>query len=581
MFSVAREDAVAVAMAMSFVVAASAAQVGSTQSQPQPVVITGAVLDFADKPIEGATVSVRFPAGGTPAVSILTPASGRFVATVEPGSYRVSATKPGYMNEARARRHVTSGVGEISVARGSAVPEVVFRLAKYSVVSGTVRDADGQPVASAQVQLLRSWTVGGSQSFEAPYLSTAISARTDDRGEYRLTTVEPGTYIAGVFDGRLRDLATRDQYGLPSLYPGTTDLAAALPFDIGIEEEKSGVDFKLLRAASLSISGRVTGADEPFRRGLPIRIVRSSLSPFNGEFEVARTYVGPGGEFTLSNLTPGNYTLLMADFPRDEDNAPFQILNYLSNSGGAGVGKLPPTADFYNGKPTYIVELPITVDKDIRDLIIPFVTGKQLCGQLEFSGAAQMPPQPRASVQFVRPARINVQLPVVPISPEGRFCSAQMPGGKYLPFVLAGGTGWHLNAVEQGGRNVTGEAIEPGGADLRVLFSNRDADVHGTVTNQKAEPVAGVDVVVFPAESTRWADFGPWPLRLKAARTDAKGVYKLLNLPEGSYRVVALSEPARDDWTLTDNLQRLAVNAGLVEVKPGSSVLLNLVARSR
>jgi hypothetical protein len=192
-----------------------------------------------------------------------------------------------------------------------------------------------------------------------------------------------------------------------------------------------------------------------------------------------------------------------------------------------------------------------------------------------------MPPQPRAQVQFVRPAQITVQLPVVPIGPDGRFCSAQMPPGKYLPFVLAGGFDWHLNAVQQNGAVITGTAIEPGSGDVRVIFSNRDAEVRGHVTNQKGEPVAGADVVVFPAESSRWADFGPWPLQFKTAWTDSKGAYKFLNLPEGRYRIVALSEPARDDWTLTDNLRRLVVNAGEVEFRPGLTVQLNLVARPR
>jgi hypothetical protein len=245
------------------------------------------------------------------------------------------------------------------------------------------------------------------------------------------------------------------------------------------------------------------------------------------------------------------------------------------------MGSMPPTADFYNGRATYFVEMPITVEKDITDMVIPALTGRQLCGQLEFQGAAQMPPQPRAQVQFVRPAQINVQLPVVPIGTDGRFCSAQLPPGKYLPFVIAGGFDWHLNAVMQGGRVVTGEPVEPGGADLKVVFSNRESVVHGSVTNLKGEPASGVDVLIFPADSTHWANFGPWPLQLKASRTDSKGAYKFLNLPEGRYRIVALTEPARDDWTLTENLRRLSTNSGEVEFKPGATLQMNLVARTK
>ena len=235
------------------------------------------------------------------------------------------ASKPGYLNESKARRHYFGAVHEVSVSKAAPPPPVVIKLAKASVVAGTVRDVDGQPVPNAQVRLLRSWPVGGTESFEAMVSSTSLSTRTNDRGEYRVTGVEPGNYIAGVFEGLLRDLASREQYGLPNLYPGTTELADALPFTVGIDEEKSGIDFKLLRAASLSITGRITGVDGPFRRGLPIRLVRSSLSSINGEFEVGRTYVGATGEFTLSNIAPGTYTLSMADFPMHSETAMYVV----------------------------------------------------------------------------------------------------------------------------------------------------------------------------------------------------------------------------------------------------------------
>src|SRR6186997_156484 len=120
----------------------------------------------------------------------------------------------------------------------------------------------------------------------------------------------------------------------------------------------------------------------------------------------------------MSNVAPGDYTLSMVAYPRDEDGRMFLIWNYMTNTGGSGAGTIPPTADFYNGKATYFVELPLTLEKNLTDLMIPALTGRQLCGQLEFTGAAEMPPQPRAQVQFVRPAQINSQLPVVPIGAD-------------------------------------------------------------------------------------------------------------------------------------------------------------------
>ena len=97
MIPVVRERALTIIAAVCASVVVATAQVPPPQLQAPPVVITGSVVDFDGRPIEGATVTVGFPKGGTPAASILTPSSGRFIATVEPGTYpcvRVEARLP-------------------------------------------------------------------------------------------------------------------------------------------------------------------------------------------------------------------------------------------------------------------------------------------------------------------------------------------------------------------------------------------------------------------------------------------------------------------------------------------------------
>ncbi len=76
-----------------------------------------------------------------------------------------------------------------SVSSGQTIDSFVFRMTPQGVVTGKVKFDDAEPASNVAIQLYRSYYDRGHHGY-----ATAASARTDDRGEYRVHGLEPGTY---------------------------------------------------------------------------------------------------------------------------------------------------------------------------------------------------------------------------------------------------------------------------------------------------------------------------------------------------------------------------------------------------
>jgi len=168
---------------------------GRPASQAGHGSITGVVTKRpSGEPAAGAVVKIlNEPFGDAPPgamrKSVTAAADGSFVLEdVEPGTYWMAANLPGYLPFEYGQRSPT-GVGiSFDVRDGQ---RVTVRLAVWptSGISGRVVDADGDPVGRVQVLALR-------QIYEAgkPAVTIAQSVMTNDRGEYRMFWLTPGSY---------------------------------------------------------------------------------------------------------------------------------------------------------------------------------------------------------------------------------------------------------------------------------------------------------------------------------------------------------------------------------------------------
>jgi len=199
--------------------------------------IRGRVLDTGGQPVAGATVSAKD--GGRSRV-ITTDVDGRFALTDVPtGSVTVDAYKTGYVQSRHGAQTSQLPALPITLTNGQIVDGVDIVLPRASALSGTVVDEAGEPMEDASVQLLR---VSRSARGDIVTPASVMTRRTDDRGQFRVWGIVPGTYlIAASAPGLTPGLAGSSPTAYPPVYyPGTPDVASASQLQIVAEQDLSG-----------------------------------------------------------------------------------------------------------------------------------------------------------------------------------------------------------------------------------------------------------------------------------------------------------------------------------------------------
>jgi protocatechuate 3,4-dioxygenase beta subunit len=208
---------------------------------PRPVTVRGRII-AADtgEAISNARVAVK----GRPGAA-RTNVDGRFAAPA-PNSASIVVTKAGYLP------------AEVPVARANEIP-----MTRAAAISGRVVDDRGDPIVGALV------VAATPDKIEAPARESARIS-TDDRGEYRIGGLPPGTYIVSITMAGA-EVETRDVgNGITSVGPAqyrtffadTADRDGAARVSLRPGDERADVDFHL-----------VSSALSPMRDGLPMRIV--------------------------------------------------------------------------------------------------------------------------------------------------------------------------------------------------------------------------------------------------------------------------------------------------------------------
>ena len=143
------------------------------------------------------------------------------------GSFIVEARKSGHGSIYYGQRRPTDTEAPITLREGQRRTGADLVLPGLGIISGTIVDEYGEPIEGVQVwafQLRR-----GEARVTAHMASNVLPRATDDRGQYRLIGVEPGTYLIAamgrehVSDGD----AQRARGYSPRYYPGVSDASVA------------------------------------------------------------------------------------------------------------------------------------------------------------------------------------------------------------------------------------------------------------------------------------------------------------------------------------------------------------------
>jgi hypothetical protein len=165
------------------------------QTQPQPVktestdttatgAITGKVISDSGQPLAGAFVQIRALGSTTSGLLTYTNRDGEFRATgLDRGSYSIVASMATYTPQPREQSSTqpTYHLGD----------SVTLTLIKGGVVTGTVTNANGEPVVAVSVRVQMSRDANGRRTANGFWREKP----TDDRGIYRVYGLPPGTYV--------------------------------------------------------------------------------------------------------------------------------------------------------------------------------------------------------------------------------------------------------------------------------------------------------------------------------------------------------------------------------------------------
>ena len=481
--------------------------------------LSGRVVDEDGRPVAGAKLSVS-PGqqdpfffvvrrlAGDPGARIVSRADGAFSATrLAPGeNQRLTVYHPEY----------EKGVlGGISLAPGGSRSGAVVTLRRGIVVTGTVKDDEGKPVAGAELgvsgsRVVRSSRGGMRMNVSFGGISEIPPVRSGADGRFELKGVPPG------------------DWALTAKAPGrATEIVD--PLRLSRDARPDPIEIVLAPGASLSgIVRRRTGSGA---EGY-IVIAREEGKPPTG-FGPDTMPTGPDGAFFVDGLKRDTaYDLQLfggADYGPGPTKkgvlAPASDLEWVVE----GLGRIEGIAlDGKSGEPLTSFEVSCEVDR-------AGFGGMRMGRGMRRRGAG------------------GVGEPVAVEAPDGRFAIEEVPAGKWQVVVTAKGY--------QPGRAagvVVEEATTTDGVDVRVPRGSRLEVLVLDARTRRGVPDARVAVL----SETGAPAFGGLGIGDGDLRTDVDGKAVAEGLAPGKVTVTV----DHDDYTPSSQSAVLAEEGGRVEV---------------
>lgn len=333
------------------------------QAQPNNNAVQAlAVVEAVSGALNSAGIPNGLPPGmeqrlqglGAQSTQAVTDDSGRFVFNgVEPGQYRISVDRDGYVRQEYGQRTFNGPGIVISVSAGQRIQNVDFQLVPAGSISGRVFNEDGEPLANVQVQA-QTYTYQQGKRVLGP---AGPQATTNDLGEYRIYWLTPGEYFISATARRgvlpaINSVVTQqsepqrgqgqrggatpagppqnEETYAPTYFPGTVSPESASPVVLAPTGEVRGIDMNLRPTPTVTVRGQVLVPGGPAQpagpnpqpagrggrgfaggRGQQVNVVLARIGAgrnFGGGMN--RTTVRPDGTFDIAGVVPGSYNLM-------------------------------------------------------------------------------------------------------------------------------------------------------------------------------------------------------------------------------------------------------------------------------
>jgi hypothetical protein len=544
------------------------ARIGRIKTQSLPP----AVMDAVDKLYAARKASEGFPK------AIVSDSSGRFSFDGVPvGRYTLIAEREGFYGVPTTGSSALVSTASVTVdaSNPNRVPEVAINMIPGGLISGQVRNANGQPQTDIPVQAFSITYNAG-----LPVLQTAAANATNDRGEFRLFWLPPGEYLVGATPrpsgGGQRGApppvpAAGGDATVKTFYPNAPQPAQATFINVKIGEEISGINIDLRTVRAVKLSGQVINGLGPLpvdpnaqanSNPLPppsptaglMLLPRDMAAPEDtGARNLAALDVSAGfGKFEVSGIMPGLYDL----YGRIQDPR---------GSGGQG------------GQTAAWGRIPIEVlDRDLVDLTIVVHASVEMSGTVLLNGSApgatasamRLALQPDGSSSKLPNYNGILGRPATP-TPEGAFKIPGIGEGAYRFVVNGLPQNGYVEDIRAGGRPVydTGIYVADKPVDsVQVLVKTDGGIVQGKVSTADRKPAGRVTVVLVPESLHR-----PNASLYKTTMSDAEGAFTLRGVRPGIYKIFAWESVANGAWLNTVFLSKVESRGVVVNVAPSTT----------
>lgn len=467
-------------------------------------------------------------------------ADGLFrIEDVDPGEYHVAAERTGF--ELKVPGASGAPLPPVKVAVGETTKDLVVPLSPLAVITGRVIDEDGDPVRGANVRAMRYNYVHGKRD-----LQQAGQTQANDKGEYRMYGLRPGSYYLQLTGGgqpayfgpaRIAIRGTPAPRGYsPTYYPNSPDIGHATPVDVRAGALVTEIDIRLQRQVQFSVRGKLPEESDPRRSRFFVRIL-----PRDSDGNTSPGREMPGS-FEFQGLVPGSYMLLGTQASGDQR--------------------------------TY-ASLPVEIfNQDVDAGMLQFKPAASVSGTVRVAAGAALPSGVHVTLQPDGPTIFS--FPSSDAKPDGSFVLKDVPPIVYTVNVSGIGR-MYLKTIQVGDRKAeNGKAdFTQSTAPLAIVLGADTGIIEGHVKDAEGKPVARARVTVVPQ--------GDHAVRTDLARfafTDDDGAFSVKDVPPGDCKVFAWEdvEPgAPDDPAFRKRFERRGVG---VVLKPGGKTKADLTVIS-
>ena len=505
----------------------------------QPAAIEGRVVNaVSGDPLRKVALALSKAGSKDEPATTTTDDSGRFAfRDLGPGDYRLSGERSGYASQSYGARLASQPGARLRLTAGQTLQGLVFKLEPNSIISGRVIDDSGEPMPNLVVSVLRSAYVSGVRRW-----ARAGGAQTNDRGEFRLSNLRTGRYLVAATDLNIgiglagisgEALPEKPDMGYaPTYFGNTADMTRAIPIDLGMGDDRRGVDIRLVRTPTLRIRCTVAGAAE----GKPMLVALVRKTANSGAAEQAGMgVVQAEGKFEVKGLTPGSY-LLVAQAVAE---------------GSSGLAAAMP------------IELG---DRHLDGVTVPMNNFVDLPGRI--TGLS------KASGITVRAQMVDFNLPNPPRAQpadDGTFSLKNVFAGRYRVRLDDVPPEAYVKELKVGGRQVDLNYVEFGGrTEIEIVLSPTAAHVEGTVSGPDEKPLPNATVALRPETGNEFL--------YRTETTGPDGAFRIDGIAPGKYKVAAWEVIEPGAWQDRDVVKGLGSNVQSVTLADNARVKVQLRA---